>query len=208
MPSPRASQRGLVCAEEPPARALSGRCPGQRRVAILRDPVPAQPIPQPVEGHRRIATAATRSEPHPFTSPKPRERCDSERFRWREPSERATASLDLRLEPEPSGRTDHNPTQRTLGSASRLRSRGQPTLSPRPGPDHGGTGRSQSRGQGQCSVGRIRLPGISGPPRSCASGFVPDWNARARSSNRLSNGSAVKLRAQLNQVQAGTACTP
>ena len=39
-------------------------------------------------------------------------------------TKRAAASLDLRLKPEPSGRTDHNPTQRSLGSRSRLRSRG------------------------------------------------------------------------------------
>ena len=50
--------------------------------------------------------------------------------------------------------------------------------------------------------------GCPGPPRSCASGFVQDGIVRARPSDRLPNGSAVKLRAQLNQVQAGTACTP
>ena len=48
---------------------------------------------------------------------------------------------------------------------------------------------------------------LRGTPRSCASGFVQDWIARARSSDRLPNGSAVKLQPHQTQVQA-SACTP
>ena len=50
--------------------------------------------------------------------------------------------------------------------------------------------------------GTIYLLGSPSSPRSCDAGFVQDWISRVRSSDRLSNGSAVKLRAQLNQVQA------
>ena len=50
--------------------------------------------------------------------------------------------------------------------------------------------------------GTIYLLGSPSSPRSCDAGFVQDWISRVRSSDRLSNGSVVKLQTQLNQVQA------
>ena len=55
--------------------------------------------------------------------------------------------------------------------------------------------------------GTIYLLGSPSSPRSCDAGFVQDWISRVRSSDRLSNGSAVKLQPHQTPVQA-SACTP
>ena len=148
--------------------------------ATRRDPPRPQcqphPSSQPVEGRPRIATAATRSEPHTPASPKPRTRRDSGRSRRRGPHERATASLDLRLEHEPSGRLDHNPTQRTIGSRSRLRSRGNQCSRGHRArsmavPDED-EARDKSRIRWDGSVRR----GSPGPAAMMRFGLRPGWN--------------------------------